>query len=211
MTVSRSIAKVSVAIYNEAGEVVRHLYAYVDDPGTMDMGNVQLSNTVIEPTLGTPSASGTSAVTMTFPDGLTLSWDGKDDNGQVVTNGDYLMEVHWVNGSGGEEDISRSVVVENRGAMATSGNVYVQPNILKGGVTSAWVMAPGGVGLTVTVNLYDTAGEKVKPTIVGQAGTSMALLDVTGLASGLYFVVVDLTDSSGHMVQRQVTQIVIQR
>jgi flagellar hook assembly protein FlgD len=212
VTVSRSIAEVSVNVYNEAGEVVRHIYTYVDDPGTMNLGDVQLSSTVIQPTANATAASGTSAVTLTFPNGLTLTWDGKNDSGQVVTNGNYLMEVHWVNGTGGDEVISKGVVVENRGYLATNGNVYVQPNILKGGVTSATVVAPTTGNLTLTVNLYDMAGELVKKPVTGQAGTNVATLDVTGLSSGLYFVVVDLTDpNTGHFVQKQVTQIVILR
>jgi len=211
VTVSRSIATVSVNIYNEAGEVVRHLYAYANDPGAMDLGNLQLSSTVIEPTMNGTQASGASAVTLTFPDGLTLTWDGKNDSGQVVTNGDYTVEVNWATGTGADEVISRAVMVENRGFLATNGKVYVQPNILKGGVTSATVVAPSSLVLTVTAGVYDVAGELVKKPVTGQAGTNVVTLDVTGLASGLYFVAVDLTDTNGHLVQKQVTQIVIQR
>src|SRR5208282_3229128 len=114
VTVSRSLAQVSVNIYNEAGEVVRHLYVYTDDPGNMNMGNVLMSRDMIQPSMGTPTGSGANLVTLTFPNGLTLSWDGKNDNGQIVTNGVYEVEIHWNDGNGGEGVITRSVTVENR-------------------------------------------------------------------------------------------------
>src|SRR6185295_14491754 len=53
--VSRSIAKVSVKIYNETGEVVRNLYSYEDDPNGLSLGDVKLSTNVIKPSVsGTP-------------------------------------------------------------------------------------------------------------------------------------------------------------
>ncbi len=38
VTVSRTIYKSTILIYNEAGEVVKHLYAYMDDPGPAGVG-----------------------------------------------------------------------------------------------------------------------------------------------------------------------------
>jgi hypothetical protein len=36
-------------------------------------------------------------------------------------------------------------------------------------------------------------------------------LDVSGLASGVYLVVVDIADTSGHHLQKQITKIIIQK
>jgi len=36
VTVNRSLYKADLTIYNEAGEVVRHLLTYVDDPGRQE-------------------------------------------------------------------------------------------------------------------------------------------------------------------------------
>src|SRR5581483_7079004 len=76
VTVSRSIAKIQINIYNEAGEVIRHLYAYADNPSNLQMGNVALSSSMLAPTASTVT-NGTNQVVMTFPNGFTLSWDGK--------------------------------------------------------------------------------------------------------------------------------------
>src|SRR5258708_35645820 len=67
--VSRSLAKVSVNIYNEAGEVVKHLYSYVDDPSNATLEDIQLSSSILR-----PSQSGRSngQVAMTSSQGATL-------------------------------------------------------------------------------------------------------------------------------------------
>ena len=57
---SRALYKSTVLIYNEAGEVVRTLYTYVDDPGKQTVSQVTLSANVIAPsgmtTAGTPTS-----------------------------------------------------------------------------------------------------------------------------------------------------------
>ena len=209
VTVSRSIAKIEVDIYNEAGEVVKHLYAYADDPGNLALGNVQLSTNLIQPTVQ-GSATGTNQVVMTFPNGLTLYWDGKGDDGQIVTNGRYELEVHWTDGKGGEEVLTKGISVQRGNNPVTDGNVYASPNLLKG-TSSTLVKVNSATGFTLVVGLYDTAGELVKTPVRGQAGANQAPLDVSGLASGIYFAVVDLLDSNGHFVQKQTTKILIQK
>ncbi len=211
VTVSRSIAKVQVNVYNESGEVIRHLIAYADDPGNMNLGNVLFSSATIQPTQGTPTPNGTSDLVMTFPNGTTVAWDGTNDNGQIVTNGVYNVEIHWLDGNGGEEVISHNVTVE-RGNNAGNGVAVAAPNILNGGSAGTTVYADSGLSLTLTAAVYDVAGELVKKPVTGPAGGGMVPVDVSGLASGLYFVVTDLTDSSnGHFIQKQVTQIVIRK
>ncbi len=209
VTVSRAIAQIQIDVYNEAGEVVKHLYSFADDPGNAPLGQVQLSTGMIAPRVGTPVPGGNNAVTVMF-NGTSVVWDGTSDSGGVVTNGDYLMVVHWTDGSGGEEVVSKSVIVQRGNSPVTNGNVYAAPNILKG-VTSTTVMVNSGTALTLTVSLYDTAGELVKRPVTGAAGSNQVNLDASGLASGLYLVMVDLTDGNGHLVQKQATKIVIQR
>src|SRR5581483_1760246 len=209
VTVSRSLAKIEVDVYNEAGEVVRHLYSYVDDPGNAPLGGVQLSTGMSGPTSGTPTPGGNSAVTILF-NGTSVVWDGKSDSGAMVTNGNYQVEVHFVDGNGGEEVVSKGVIVEHGGTPVVDGTVYAQPNVVKG-ATSTLVKINATGSYTLTVHLYDTAGELVKAPVTGQAGSKNVPLDLSGLASGLYFAVVDLTDLNGHFVQKQVTQLVIER
>ncbi len=209
VTVSRAIAQIQVDIYNEAGEVVKHLYSYADDPGNAPLGQVQLSTGMIAPRVGTPVPGGNNSVTVMF-NGTSVVWDGTSDVGAVVTNGDYLIEVHWTDGKGGEEVVSKGVIVERGNSPVTNGNVYAAPNILKG-VSSTTVMVNSTTAMTLTVSLYDTAGELVKRPVTGESGTNQVSLDASGLASGLYLAVVDLTDVNGHLIQKQTTKIVVRR
>ncbi len=209
VTVSRSIAQIQIDVYNEAGEVVKHLYSYANDPGNGSLGQVQLSTGMIAPRVGTPVPGGNNSVTVMF-NGTSVVWDGTGDTGLIVTNGVYLIEVHWTDGKGGEEVVSREVIVQRGNNSITNGNAYAAPNILKG-VSSTTVMVNSGTALTLTVSLYDTAGELVKRPMTGAAGSNQVNLDASGLASGLYLVMVDLTDGNGHLVQKQSTKIVIQR
>ena len=211
VTVSRSIAKIQVNIYNEAGEVIKHLYAYADDPGNLSLGSVAFSSGVIQPTMGTPTPNGMSQLTLTFPNGVTMTWDGTNDGGQVATDGVYTVEVHWVNGSGGDEVIAHNVTVERGNNPSTNGNVLAEPNILTGSASGTTVSINSTLSLTLTASVYDMAGELVKRPVTGPAGSGSVPVDVSSLASGLYFVVVDLTNPDGHVIQKQVTQIVIRR
>jgi flagellar hook assembly protein FlgD len=211
VTVSRSIAKIQVNIYNEAGEVVKHLYAYADDPGNMNLGNVTFSTNVIKPTVGTPTPNGTGDLTLTFPNGVTVTWDGTNDSGQLVTDGTYEVEVNWTDGKGGQQVTTHNVTVERGTGSPAGGTVFAAPNILTGGSTWTTVQINSTLNLTLTASVYDIAGELVKRPMVGPTGNGTVPVDLSGLASGLYFIVVNISDTNGNFIQKQVTQIVIRK
>jgi flagellar hook assembly protein FlgD len=207
VTVSRSIAKVQVNIYNEAGEIVRHLYSYMDDPTSNPLSDFQLSSNVIKPS--TTAASG-NTVSIVSSNGMTLVWDGRSDSGAIVTNGRYQIEVHVTDGKGGEQVITRAVIVESANDPISSGKVYAAPNILTGGTTTTRVKVDSTTPYTLTVQLYDIAGELLKRQ-TGTAGTNYVDVDVSSLASGLYFIVTDLVNATGGLEGKQTTQIIIQK
>ena len=103
VTVSRSLSTITVAVYNEAGEIVKHLYAQVTASVGEPLQYLSLSAPVIQP--GDPAAAGTPSSTtirVEIPGGgVTLVWNGTNDSGSFVTNGQYFVEAHWVNGQGG--------------------------------------------------------------------------------------------------------------
>ncbi|HVZ81242.1 MAG TPA: hypothetical protein VHE12_10685, partial [bacterium] len=208
VTVSRGIAKIQVNVYNEAGEVIRHLYALVDDPGNAPLGNVLLSGSLLAPEPGTPTAGGNASVTLTL-NGTQLVWDGRGDSGAMVTNGAYQIEVHWIDGSGGEEVVSKTVVVQRGGHSLADGVVRAAPNVLVGGTEQTTVLVDSTVAYTLTIRLYDIAGELVKAPVTGTPGSKQAPVDASGLASGIYYAAVDLVDPQGRMVQKQVVPILV--
>ena len=212
VTVSRSIASVEVDVYNEAGEVVKHLYAYADDPGNMNLSTIAWSTGVIQPVAsGTPTANGSNQLTLTFPNGVTVVWNGTDDSGAVVTDGTYEVSVHWQDGKGGDQVITKDVVVENRPGNLGVGTVYVGPNVVQPGKQSVTVgIQNPGMVFNLATSVYDTAGELVRVPVIS-SGPNLTNLDVSKLADGLYLVVVNLTDGNGHFFQKQIVKLVVRK
>jgi len=210
VTVSRIVAKIQVNIYNEAGEIIKHLYSFVDDPNNMSLSNFQVSSAYIQPTSGTPTPGGNNTLTITGANGVSIVWDGTTDSGTMATSGHYVVEVVMANGNGSQTVISRGIVVQAGHGSGANGVVQVGPNILKGGVTTTTVSINSPLSLTLTIHLYDVAGELIRTT-QGAAGANQATLDASGLASGLYLVVTDLTDANGHLIQKQINKLLIQR
>jgi hypothetical protein len=208
VTVSRSIAKVAVNVFNEAGEIVRHLYGYADDPEKLSTMDVDFSTNLLQPTEGTPVPGGTNVVYITSSTGMSLEWDGRSDSGAIVSNGHYDIEVHYVDGKGGESAVTRGIVVQSTNERGET--VYAQPNVLVDGQTTTTVKIDSTRAYTLKVQLYDVAGELIK-TVTGVDGTNGTLLDVKGLASGLYIAVVELKDTDGKYAGRKITKIVIRR
>ena len=100
VTVSRDLAKAEVDIFNEVGEVVRHLYTTVSDATSSQLTGMQLSANVLSVGNDQTGSSNTNQATIVLNTGVTLTWDGRNDSGQLVTGGHYEIEVHFTNGKG---------------------------------------------------------------------------------------------------------------
>jgi flagellar hook assembly protein FlgD len=212
VTVNRSLSMVSVAVYNEAGEVVKHLYQALVPVGDNTIQSVSLSSSVISP--GGPSASPgapaqTNILVAMSSGGMTIVWDGTGDAGNVVTNGQYFVEAHWVNESGGDQTITQKVSVLNSGRGMVQGQVFAQPNLLAGGQTTTLLKVNSASSLTLTARFYTVSGELVG-TAQGLEGTNQVAWNAMGVASGFYLAVVELQDSEG-MVARQIIHLVVRR
>jgi len=207
VTVNRSLARITANIYNEAGEVVRHLYGVLEDPVGGAMTDVVLSAGVIEPG-GTapndPSQLGVVLVNTVSP--VTLTWDGKSDSGGWVTGGHYVLQVKWDNGKGEVSEITKGILVE--GGQSPVGGMILGPNPLnmnQGTQGTFWVGVNGPVD-GVRVKIYTLAGElkKTLPIATGTAPTISVNWDLTQdpWASGTYIAVAELM-SNGNVVGRQ--------
>jgi len=211
VAVSRSIAKVEVDVYNAAGEIVRHLYSYADDPNNLPLSDVAMSTNVIKPVAGsTPTPGNSNSVSITSTTGLNVVWDGKSDTGAIVTNGHYEVEVHFTDGKGGEETFTRGIVVQAGSGSVLNGLVVVSPNVLTGGQTTTTLTVNLLGNYTLSVQLYDLAGELIPSKVLALPGSGQATLDVTGLSSGLYLAVTDVKDANGGLVSRQTNKILIE-
>jgi hypothetical protein len=210
VTVSRALYQVTILVYNETGEVVKHLYAVTDDPGPQGATGVQLSTKVIAPTNGNSSSGVPSQLYIILNNGTTVIWDGRGDNGNLVNNGQYLIEVDTVDGKGGSSVVTQqvSVLSGNRGNV---GNIQAEPNVLTRatGYTTT-IVDSSGLGLTLTEHLYTMAGELIpQKSSTGIQGSGQVSLDLSGLASGLYIAVVDGAGANGGVVDHQILKIAV--
>jgi hypothetical protein len=196
VTVSRALLKTTVLIYNEVGEVIRHLFMVVDDPGPNVALGAQLSSNLIQPggSGGTPNQ-----LTITLSTGVSVVWDGKGDQGDYVLNGQYMIEVHSNNGQGAETTVNLQVSVLNA-ARDLAGPLQVSPNTLNAAngflATFQDNSAPG---LILRVHIYTLAGELVK---AWEEGNSKTTFDAQGSASGIYLAVVGSFDAGGAVHQK---------
>ncbi len=206
VTVNRVIAEYTVDIYNSAGEEVRTLYTYMSDPSPLTAQDVQLSSTVIEP--GAAAGGTPSELTITLGNGTTVVWDGTSNSGAYVQSGQYFVEVHAADGSNGETTVVEQVSVENRG-VSGAGTVVAWPNVVKPGSTTVTFSDNTSLNLAMRVSLYTVAGELFK-VVEGDNGPNPPQWNAAGVASGLYFAVVEMRNNANNgLVGRQVVQIAV--
>jgi flagellar hook assembly protein FlgD len=210
VVINRTVFKVSVKIYNEAGEVVKNLYVYSSNPVVGTANQLQLSASSIEPTSGPVTGNIPTQLTVTLNNGTTVVWDGTQDNGGMVPSGQYFIEASEQNGTGGETVMTAHVMVVSDSANAGMGNITAQPNLLNS-VTGYQVNFYSSVpGLMLDYRVYDTAGELIVGKTPGDGpGSSSAHWDTTGKASGLYFALVDAYNAQGGLIGYKILKIVV--
>ena len=209
--VSRTIVKIEVKIYNEAGEVVRTLYSYQEDPG----GEPGIER---EPVDGSDQTdAGRDADGGERERGVhhaaQRSTDGVGREERRGVGGDERT-LHGGSGLDGREGRPRGdhagVVGAGGERFGVPGTVHAWPNVLKGGVGQTQLRVDSTMSFTLRTRLYDTAGELVKAPPAGGAGTNEVDLDCRGLSSGIYLAVTQITDAQGGLAGRQTTKILIE-
>ena len=211
VVVSRQLAHISAVLYNEAGEVVRHLSAWVEDPSGASMNGVSLSGTVLNVGSGAGAPATLQILVQSSGGPFTLSWDGTNDEGSLVTAGTYILSVHWDSGQGGLQDISRDILVVD-GTGRNNGGVTAFPNFLSlaTGQTRVTFKDGSNPGSTLSVRVYAVSGELVG-VVQGAPGTSQAFWDASGAASGLYLAAVGEQSAKGGITHPQILKIVVLR
>ncbi len=210
VTVNRSIYQVSLVIYNEAGEAVRHLLTYMDDKGPAGLSSVQISSSVLSASAN-GSTGNNSKVTISLGGGASVAWDGTADNGAYVSSGQYFIDVHTIGGQGGETNVTLKVMVVDTNAQNGVGIVDARPNILNRAspnYTTTFV-SNSSMNLTLRLKVYDTAGELVQKSKLGGDGQNSVQWDASGVASGLYLAVVESLNAQGGLVSKTTLKVVV--
>ena len=165
--VARHLATLTVNIYNEAGELVRRLDQTVADAVTMNTGFSLSASTFSPGYKGGPNA----VLTIGLSGGTTITWDGRGDNGEFLTNGQYTVDVNTYDGQGGNATVSKQVTIYHTSLDLPNGNVSIYPNpySVKGNRKNPWVTFHVGGNYALTANIYTVAGELVAQ-VAGFAG-----------------------------------------
>jgi len=208
--VNRSLANISANVYNESGELIRTLYNVVSDPLGSSMTNVTLSSNIFRPSL-TASTTGSSSTVAnilieTSASPVTLTWDGANNGGSIVTPGVYTIEVHWNNGSGQTSDITREIVVMP--PVGISGIVVARPNVLNAtnGMTTTFDATGISNASSLKIRIYTVAGELVQTIL---SSTPTTTWSAAGLASGIYIANVEIDNASGGVVSRPFVKLLV--
>jgi len=152
-------------------------------------------------------------LTITLNNGTAVVWNGLSDGGAVVTTGQYFIEIHSQDGQGGETELTEKVTVLSENAHQGMGSIVAEPNIvnrssLNGYTIKFW--SNSDQNLTLVYKVYSMAGELVHMSGPSdQVGMNTAQWDASGLASGLYFAVVDALNAQGGLVGRQNLKIAV--
>ncbi|HVM33000.1 MAG TPA: hypothetical protein VMU88_07685, partial [bacterium] len=204
IVVNRQLAHLTVAVYNEAGEIVAHLLTQVTDATGSALTGVSLSSDVVEPNGPGPD----NQVVVRDSHGQVLAvWNGCNDQGQALASGTYFIEVDDQEGAGGNANITQSVAVLSPGT-GHGGVILAKPNVATSGSPLVVFADDDSTNVTLRVGIYDVAGELVQ-SILGGPGANQASWDTTGKASGVYFARIKSLDSSNHIRDQKTLRILV--
>ena len=213
-----------LAVYNEAGEIVKHFsQAEIQNlvagsggsllPADFDVGKVKLSSDTLSPSYSSV-AGANQTITVTLGSGRTFTWDGRGDNGNILTTGTYFIEVKSAMQGKPSEQVVMSIHVQDNNASGLA-DVVLGPNPVKLSQTTVANFYFNNLSAEVTgiaVKIYTVAGELTQTLNNTPGNLSMIAWDLSqaNLASGTYFAVVEMRGPSG-VIGRKIVPVVIIR
>ena len=218
---------VNVTIYNSAGEVVRQftpdqVRQLVAGQGAAlaavdyQVGQVRLSATTLMPSYADPSNS-LGSVSLLFPSGGSMTWDGRNNDGVIVQNGTYYIELTSKKGSDTQQTVILAVNVLH-GDLDASNRIVMAPNPVNLAQTgqAVFMIGNGGGPLdATTVKIYTVAGELIQTLYNEPGNPGRVLWNLRGgtsrvVTSGTYIAVVELRVGSG-VTGRKILKVIVYR
>lgn len=185
----------ALMIYNGAGELVSEVPI---PAGAVDRFDIDSLASVIGDT-----SSGIK-IDMRYAAGAQyVYWNGRNSSGALVQSGSYIVSL--VSREAGKQTTlySKSITVLSGAQASVLADSVVAPQPLHGqGVVTLFFKAGTAPGREVRATVYDLAGEKVLG-VGNDGGTGKLDLPISGAtASGVYLVVVQVTDGRSIVEQR---------
>jgi hypothetical protein len=189
-------------VYNQAGEAVRTLAQTWAGP----IGNITqatLTASVISPSNGV--SDGVPTTSVMSGSSVLGTWDGRNNSGDIVNNGQYYIEVNVQDGKSGSSSVD--LAVEVLSARDGGKTMVVKPNVLTK-ANPVGVIDGGVLGGTVNAKVYAITGSLVM-NVTGQTGAGTVSLNSATLASGMYILVGEVRDGSGLVKQKFRTKMLV--
>jgi len=190
----RSEEYVRINIFNTAGELVRRIEERKATAGRISLG---IEDVMI-------IGKDNPGVLINYADGASIMWDGKNNEGKMVSSGVYEIQVEVKTGDGFKTEASKSVTILNDSGNDSLGEVKAYPNPyyvipeLNIPMTITWANAGPG---KVRVKIYNVAGELVKEFKADRAAGSL-MWDAksaggASISSGVYIIYIEGQKDSG--------------
>jgi hypothetical protein len=185
-------APAQLALYNSAGELVRHWDLQALGFDAVDLGHASASEVELKGLQG--------AV-------LALPFDGLNDAGQPLAGGTYSLILRQ-NGAGKPPTIVRSITIIPSAGSDPLADLAPEQNPVPPGQERLILRYTPMAGVSLQGALYNLAGERVALADASQAGRLSVPLG--GAASGVYFLSVEAS-GSGTRSQRRTLKIAVTR
>lgn len=188
VNVLRAEDPVSVEIYNSAGELVRSLPA----PGGYQSVGLKASQNAFAP------GPGAAPLTISFENGSSVNWDGKNSAGDFVSSGNYQIKVRSAK-TKLDYAVSISVI---RAVPDNALEIVLEENPHRAALGPFRFKIKGTVSVTqFSGRLYGVSGELVD-TAVSLGGGWLGFSK--GAAGGIYFLDITLVDQgvTRHLVKK---------
>jgi hypothetical protein len=184
-------------IFNSGGEIVK----VIPVKGLTDYGSKVLT---VNPS--PPSAFSPGEITGTAGDldyaqisymGVTVTWDGTNENGTIVGNGIYVMQLMGIDANGSKTVAQADITILHNGYEVFN-NVKILPNpvnpLLTGTVVIKYDMMSNA---KVTIKVYNVAGELVKILQDYTAAGEVKWVLKEKVSTGIYILVIYARTDTG--------------
>ena len=212
-----------IAVYNEAGEIMKHFtQAELQNmvggvggsllPADFNVQKTTLSSNVLSPSYGA-STNPNSTMTITLGSGRSFTWDGRGDSGSILTSGTYFIEMKSEPENQDREEVVLPITIQGNNANGIAG-VVMGPNPIHLNQTTLakfFVNSGGSSFDSVTVRIYTIAGELMTTlqNVPGNPALVVWDLSAVKIASGEYLAVIEMNLNGGVIGRKIVKAVVI--
>ncbi len=209
-----------ITVYNSVGERVRsftqaEIENILSATGGLQPLDFEVGRIVVSPGVFMPSYSSSGSnnyISISLGSGQSIQWDGRNDSGVIVSNGNYFIEVKSIIPDQGSQELIREVKVVNNGETAAAG-IVLAPNPISLRIDNQAQFLLNGLSPEVVesrARIYTIAGELIKILVNDPGNPAVITWDLSSpLASGTYLAVVEMNSPSGGLVGRKIMKVVI--